>query len=168
MTLDQLAISAGVTKGFLSRVERDETSPSVATLVTLCEVLNIEVGILFSTPDVQLVSRMAAPHINLGGTGVTEYLMTPRSEAAVQVVHSVIEPGGHGGADLYTINCEREVLYVLKGSVELVLADRVQPLNTGDAITFPGGEPHTWRNRSKTRGAEVIWTLLPAPWSGSA
>jgi hypothetical protein len=41
-------------------------------------------------------------------------------------------------------------------------------LSTGDALTFPGGEPHTWSNASASRGAEVIWVLVPAPWSGSA
>ena len=39
LTIDQVADSTGLTKGFLSRVERDLTSPSVASLVTLCQVL---------------------------------------------------------------------------------------------------------------------------------
>jgi transcriptional regulator with XRE-family HTH domain len=167
-TLDQLASASGLTKGFLSRVERDETSPSVASLITLCEVMSIEVGSLFSAPDVALVRRADAPAINLGGTGVTEQLMTPRTQSNLQLVHSTIEPGGHGGKDLYTINCEVEVVYVLKGSVELLFSDRTQKLATGDALTFSGGEPHTWVNASATRGAEVVWVLIPAPWSGSA
>jgi transcriptional regulator with XRE-family HTH domain len=167
-TLDQLATASGLTKGFLSRIERDETSPSVASLITLCEVLSIEVGSLFTAPDVALVRRNEAPAINLGGTGVTEQLMTPRGQARLQLVHSSIEPGGTGGKDLYTINCEVEVLYVLKGAVELILTDRTQRLAAGDALTFAGGEPHTWVNASQTRAAEVIWVLVPAGWSGSA
>jgi transcriptional regulator with XRE-family HTH domain len=167
-TLDQLAIASGLTKGFLSRIERDETSPSVASLITLCEVMSIDVGSLFTAPDVALVRRDEAPAINLGGTGVTEQLMTPRGQAKLQLVHSSIEPGGSGGKDLYTINCAVEVLYVLKGAVELVLSDHSQKLNAGDALTFAGGEPHSWVNASQTRPAEVIWVLIPAPWSGSA
>ena len=167
-TLEQLAAATGLTKGFLSRVERDETSPSVASLVTLCEVMSIEVGSLFTAPDVALVRRDTAPLINLGGTGVREQLMTPRRQARLQLVHSSIEPGGSGGKDLYTINCEVEVLYVLQGAVELVLSDRRQELSAGDALTFAGGEPHTWVNASDTEPAEVIWIMIPAPWSGSA
>lgn len=167
-SLDQLAAASGLTKGFLSRIERDETSPSVASLITLCEVMSIEVGSLFAAPDVALVRRNAAPTINLGGSGVTEQLMTPRGQAKLQLVHSAIEPGGTGGADLYTINCEVEVLYVLKGTVRLLLRDRAQKLSAGDALTFAGGEPHSWVNPSLTRPAEVIWVLVPAPWSGSA
>ncbi|MGB3337961.1 MAG: helix-turn-helix transcriptional regulator, partial [Devosia sp.] len=39
LTLDQVAQAAGLTKGFVSRLERDDVSPSVASLVTVCEVL---------------------------------------------------------------------------------------------------------------------------------
>ena len=167
-TLDQLASATGLTKGFLSRVERDETSPSVASLITLCEVMSINVGSLFSAPHVALVRRDGAPAINLGGTGVQESLMTPRGQSKLQLVHSSVEPGGSGGNDLYTINCEIEVLYVLKGAVELKFSDRVQRLSAGDALTFAGGEPHTWTNASSRHPAEVIWVLVPAPWSGSS
>jgi len=167
-TLEQLASASGLTKGFLSRVERDETSLSVASLLTLCEVMSVDVGSLFSAPDVALVRRDEAPAFNLGGTNVTEKLMTPRAQSALQLIHSRIDPGGTGGSDLYTINCETEVVFVLKGSIEMVFSDRTQKLSIGDALTFSGGEPHTWHNVSASRGAEVIWVLVPAPWSGSA
>lgn len=166
-TLDQLAVSSGLTKGFLSRIERDETSPSVASLITLCEVMSIDVGTLFAKPDVALVRREDAPLINLGGRLVVDHLMTPRAQSKLQLVHSSIEPGGTGGSDPYTINCEVEVLYVVKGTVDLILIDQKHRLTAGDALTFNGGEPHTWVNASQRRAAEVVWVLVPAPWSGS-
>jgi transcriptional regulator with XRE-family HTH domain len=167
-TLEQLANAAGLTKGFLSRVERDETSPSVASLITLCEVMSINPGSLFSAPDVDLVRRDAAPAINLGGSGVDERLMTPRGQAGVQLVHTTAEPGATGGPELYTINCEVEVAYVLKGTIDIIFAGRRERLTAGDALTLRGNEPHTWENPSSSRGAEIAWVLVPAPWSGSA
>jgi transcriptional regulator with XRE-family HTH domain len=168
LTLDQLAAAAGLTKGFLSRVERDETSPSVASLITLCEVMSLDVGSLFTASDAALVRRDTAPAINLGGSGVSERLMTPRRESSLQLVHTIAEPGGTGGKDFYTINCKLEVVYVLKGVVDVLFPDRRQRLTAGDALTFAGNEPHTWVNPSQSRGAELIWVLVPAPWSGSA
>src|SRR4051812_49949635 len=44
LTLAAVAAQAGLTKGFLSRLERDEVSPSVATLVTVCGIVGISVG----------------------------------------------------------------------------------------------------------------------------
>ena len=67
LTIDEVARITGLTKGFLSRVERDMTSPSVSSLITLCDVLSISVGSLFEAPDVQFVPAGTGPRINLGG-----------------------------------------------------------------------------------------------------
>ncbi|GGM98247.1 hypothetical protein GCM10009721_26520 [Terrabacter tumescens] len=112
--------------------------------------------------------RETAPAINLGGVGVTERIMTPRGQARLQLVHTTAQPQASGGKELHTINCEVEVLYILKGSTDIVLADRRQRLTVGDARTFPGGGPHTWENASETQVAEMLWILSPAPWSGSS
>ena len=68
LTLAQVAESSGLSKGFLSRLERDETSPSVATLVQLCQVLSLPVGALFEEPEIQKVTRTAAPRPTAGAT----------------------------------------------------------------------------------------------------
>lgn len=167
-TLEQLATASGLTKGFLSRAERDETSLSVASLVALCEVMSINPGSLFSAPDVEVIRRDEAPAINLGGTGVSEQLMTPRGQSRLQLIHTTAEPGATGGPDLYTINCEVEVVYVLRGTVDVVFSDRRERLTAGDALTLRGSEPHTWENPSRADDAEMVWVLAPAPWSGSA
>ncbi|TDN88451.1 helix-turn-helix domain-containing protein [Microbacterium sp. BK668] len=167
MSLGQLAETTGLSKGFLSRLERDETSPSVATLVQLCQVLSLPVGALFTEPEVQKVSFVDAPRINLGGVHAQERLMSPRGEHRVQLLHSELQPDAHGGADLYTINCDVEVLHVIEGRVTVRFADRSVPLSAGDALTFPGREPHTW-HVDGGRPATVVWVIVPAPWSGSA
>ena len=167
MTLAQVAGTTGLSKGFLSRVERDETSPSVATLVQLCQVLSLPVGALFAEPEVQLFSFADAPRINLGGVSADERLMSPRGEQRVQLLRSELAAGAHGGADLYTINCDVEVLHVISGSLEVRFVDRTMMLDAGDALTFPGREPHTWRVVGG-RPAVAIWVIVPAPWSGSA
>jgi transcriptional regulator with XRE-family HTH domain len=167
LTLARVAESSGLSKGFLSRVERDETSPSVATLVQLCQVLSLPVGALFAEPEVQRITRADAPHINLGGVGVSELLMSPRGESRVQLIRSSLEPGAHGGHELYTVNCDVEVMHVIAGAVSVQFADRSVRLDTGDALTFPGREPHTWHAEDEAP-AEVCWVLTPAPWSGSA
>ena len=60
-----------------------------------------------------------------------------------------------------------EVLHVISGVVTVRFADRSVHLDAGDALTFPGREPHTWQV-DEEHGAEVCWVLSPAPWSGSA
>lgn len=51
---------SGVTKSFLSRVERDMTSPSVASFVGICDALGLSLAELFQTPNTTLVRRAHA------------------------------------------------------------------------------------------------------------
>lgn len=164
LTIDDVARTTGLTKGFLSRIERDITSPSVASLITLCGVLSIPVGSLFEQPDVQLVRADEAPRINLGGVLTEERLLTPRNEARLQVIRSTIAPTGHGGEQLYSINADIDVVHVLRGSIVVRFSDADWVLEPGDSLTFQGREPHSW-HVAGDQGAELIWVLAPAPWS---
>ncbi|KAB1660314.1 helix-turn-helix domain-containing protein [Pseudoclavibacter chungangensis] len=166
LTLAQVAEASGVTKGFLSRVERDETSPSVATLVGLCQVLSVPMGALFVEPEIQVVRAGTAPRINLGGRGVTEHLVSARSESELQIVRSTMAADATGGDELYTISSTVEVLLVLSGEIVVRFIDREIELSAGDSITFPGREPHSWRTGAE-QGAEVVWCLSPAAWRGT-
>lgn len=164
LTLAEVAAGTGLSKGYLSRIERDETSPSVATLHSLCQVLSVPIGSLFEVPETAVVRLDTAPHINLGGHGVLERLVTPRQQAKVQMLHSTIAANADGGTDLYTINCEVEVLHVISGEIVLRFDARSIVAREGDTVTFYGSEPHSWHCEVETR---VVWVLIPAPWSGS-
>jgi transcriptional regulator with XRE-family HTH domain len=166
LTIDQLAEATGLSKGFISRVERDETSPSVTTLVTLCQVLSLPIGALFEPPEHEVVHLADAPAINFGGSLVDDRLLTPRAEAGIQLLHSVLEPGASGGAEYYTIACETEVLHVVEGGVTLRFPRHDIELAAGDTMTFTGRQPHTWDNNTASR-AVLIWAIVPAAWSGS-
>ncbi|WP_091068596.1 helix-turn-helix domain-containing protein [Klenkia brasiliensis] len=167
LTIDQLAEATALTKGFISRVERDETSPSVASLVTLCQVLSLPVGALFDDPVQRVVPLADAPLINMGGSGAVERLLTPRAESRVQLLRSTLQPGASGGSQLYTINCEVESVHVLRGRVTLRFASESVELAEGDTLTFSGRDPHTWSNPADVE-SEIMWTIVPAAWSGSA
>lgn len=166
MTIEQVAVACGLSGGFLSRVERDETSPSVATLVSLCQVLSLDVGSLFKDSDTGVVPLASAPAVHMGGRGAFERLLTPRAQAKVQVLRSTLEPGSTGGDEMFTVNCDVEVTHVLSGVMEIRLPTETFVLNEGDTLTMPGREPYTWRNPSDLP-TEVVWVLCPAAWSGT-
>ncbi len=166
LTIEQLATATGLNKGFISRVERDETSPSVTTLLTLCQVLSLPIGSLFEPPEHDVIRLADAPQINFGGSLVDDRLLTPRNEAGIQLLRSALEPGANGGADFYTIACEVEVLHVLRGGITLRFPQHDVELKAGDTVTFAGRQPHTWLNATSRR-ADVMWVIVPAAWSGS-
>lgn len=166
LTLEKLAQASNLSRSFISRVENDTTSPSIATLVQLCQVLSLPVGNLFTQPEIQLTYLDTAPLINMGGQGVTERLVTARSEARVQVIHTTAEPHAHGGAELYTVSSEIEVVHIISGTVSMEFNSHYVRLDAGDTLTFSGREPHNWSAHEE--GATLTWTLIPAAWSGSA
>ena len=161
MTIEQVAEAAGLSKGFLSRVERDESSPSVASLVTLCQVLSLPIGDLFATPETHLTRASEAPRISLGGEGIVERLLTARSERRLQIIQAEIAPRGRGESELYAVDCDVDVLHVVRGQIQLVMTNDHYELSAGDTLTFPGREPHSWVNPSDDP-ATVLWVLVPA------
>lgn len=161
MTIEQVADATGLTKGFLSRVERDLTSPSVASLVTMCQVLSIAIGDLFAVPETSLTRAGEAPRISLGGEGIVEKLLTARSERRLQVLQADIAPHGSGESELYAVDCDVDVLHVVRGTLTLIMTNEQYTLNAGDTLSFPGREPHTWVNPTE-EPATVLWILVPA------
>jgi transcriptional regulator with XRE-family HTH domain len=163
LTLEAVAEAAGLTKSFVSRLERDQVSPSVASLVAVCDVVGLRVGELFEQPSTAVVRNGEGTAINFGGTRVEETLLTPGTQRDVQVIRSHILPGGHGGKDLYALDTQVEFVYVAQGRLLVVLEEDTVALAAGDALTFPGRTPHTWRNASATEPCDVLWVLAPAP-----
>jgi transcriptional regulator with XRE-family HTH domain len=163
MTIEAVAGATGLTKGFISRLERDEASPSVASLVAVCEAIGLRVGALFDPPETAVVRAGQGRPISFGATAARETLLTPGTQQQVEVIHTVLEGAGHGGEELYTLDCDTEFVYVVGGRLELLLEDETVTLGAGDAMTFPGRTPHTWRNHSATTRCEVLWVLSPAP-----
>jgi transcriptional regulator with XRE-family HTH domain len=162
-SLDQLAKNTGLTKGFISQLERDMTSASVASLVRLCEALQISVGSLFQAPRTLLTTAAEAPAINFGGSGLKEQLLSPRDNA-LQVIRSEIAPGGGSGEEPYSLDADAEVVHVLHGQIVVHLDEDVYTLQVGDTLSFSPRQPHSFYNPSRQATAVVLWALTPSPW----
>jgi len=161
LTIEHVADATGLTKGFLSRVERDLTSPSVASLVTLCQVLSISIGDLFAVPETHLTRKGEGPRISLGGDGIVERLLTARSERRLQILAATIEPFGRGESEMYAVDCDVDVLHIISGELTLLMTQESYDLKAGDTLSFPGREPHTWENRT-ANPVEALFILVPA------
>ncbi|WBM78807.1 helix-turn-helix domain-containing protein [Cryobacterium breve] len=164
LTLEAVSTAAGVTSGFLSRMERDQVSPSVSSLVAICDVVGLRVGELFEAPATQVVRAGEGAPINFGGQGAEEFLLTPgcaNPHAGDPLPHPARWVGGPGPLRAR----ERSGVRPRSGRrlSSLVIGEDVFLLDTGDAMTFRGRDPHRWRNPSSAESCEVIWMLAPAP-----
>jgi transcriptional regulator with XRE-family HTH domain len=163
MTMAEVAEQSGLTKGFVSKLERDLANVSVASLLRLCDAIGISVGALFSESKGEVVRHEAYPPVNFGGLGgVTEYLLTPSGEKRMQAILSDIEPGGGSGDEAYSLPVDVEFVFVLAGMLGLKVAGQDIVLATGDAFTFPPSSEHTFRALDDSRPTRVLWVLTPA------
>ena len=161
LTIRQVAESCGLTEGFISRLERDLTSPSVATLVSLCAVLKIDAGELLSHTEAARVRLATAPKLAAQTGGTEERLLTPRRESRLQVIRAELAPGTTGSSQHYSVNSPVHFAHVLEGRMTLAFQDQSWDLEAGDSLTFDGNESHTWTTPAD-RGATVLWCLTPA------
>ena len=160
-TLQAVAEEAGLTKGHLSQIERDIASPSIAALVRICSILDLDIGALFAPATTSLVRADERPGISLGGVGVREFQLAPAARG-LRVTLTVIEPGGGSGDEPYGYDGEAEFLLVLAGSLEITVDGESFVLEQGDALTFGARDPRTWRNPSASEPAQALWVWTPS------
>jgi transcriptional regulator with XRE-family HTH domain len=162
LSLAGLAARSGLTKGFLSQVERDLTSPSVGSLLRLCRALDLPVGHLFDGAGTPLVRAGERTPIAFGGSGVSEFRLTPAGEGRVMLLLSEIAPGGGSGDEPYALGSDAEVAHVLEGTLHIEVAGTHYRLAAGDTLSFEAGAEHRWHNPSAAVPTRVLWVLSPA------
>ncbi|HEU5420487.1 MAG TPA: XRE family transcriptional regulator [Streptosporangiaceae bacterium] len=161
-SMAEVAEQSGLTKGFVSKLERDLANVSVASLIRLCDALEISVGSLFRASVGEVVRRDARPPINFGGSSVAEYLLTPSGEKRMQAILSEIEPGGGSGAEPYSLPADVEFVFILAGELQITVAGEPITLGEGDALTFPASTGHHWSVDPPAGPARVLWVFSPA------
>jgi transcriptional regulator with XRE-family HTH domain len=162
VTLRQLAEQAGVTESFLSQVEREVTSPSIASVQRIARALDLGIAELFADgePQSRLVRRADRRRISYPGLDSVDEFLTAGSGGRLQVIVSTVEPGGGTGEEAYTHDSDEEVVVVLTGSLELWVADEHHLLEEGDAIAYSSRLPHRNRNPGD-RQAVILFCSTP-------
>ena len=162
LTLRDVADRAGVTESFLSQVERDVTSPSIATVHRIARALGLSIAQLFAedADTGRVVRREARRRVAYPGLRSVDEFLTSNMAGRLQVIMSTIEPGGGTGEEPYTHDSDEEVVVVLAGVLDLWVADEHYVLREGDAITFPSRLPH-WNANHGEDPVQVIFCLTP-------
>jgi transcriptional regulator with XRE-family HTH domain len=165
MTLDDVAHEAGLTKSFVSAVERGETSPSIGSLYRICEVLGVPVASLFETapaPESNVVRRADVRGVSFGGEGVENLVLSPRGERRAQVIETHVAPGGSPGPEPWSHSGDLIIATVLEGSLEFRFEDHTTALYAGDTIAYSPADPHSWGNPSDDAPALALFFGMPA------
>ena len=160
LTQEELAARTELTKGFISQLERDLTSPSIATLVDILAALGTDVaGFFRESQEEQVVYSADDMFVKEEADGSTiQWLVTNAQKNALEPILVTI-PAGLSLAEDDPHEGE-EFGYVLSGSVTLVLGTKRYRVKKGGSFYFRPTRLHYLINSGKVE-SRVLWVSTP-------
>jgi transcriptional regulator with XRE-family HTH domain len=160
LTLLQLAQRAHCSDSLISKIEKGNATPSLATLHRLAVALNTNIAALTSPtePTGGPVMRQGERPMILGGGIALERIVPPSRNGLLQANIHILQPGQCSDGQIEHVG--EEVGYVIEGTVELTLGSTSYILHTGDAFAFTSETPHGYRNGGATT-AKIFWVNTP-------
>ena len=162
LTQEELAARTELTKGFISQLERDITSPSIATLMDILEALGTNVSEFFSDREEDGLAVYSSEDMFIKEdeeAGVTiRWLVTNAQRNALEPILVTLAPGASTEAD--DPHEGEEFGYVLSGTITLLCGEQKQKVRRGDAFYFHPTGVHYLLNSGKTEG-KVLWVSTP-------
>ncbi len=160
LTQKELADRCELSKGFISQLESNQTSPSLSTLEDILTTLGSSFHEFFSdeTGD-NPVCRKEDVFVKETDDGVTIHWLIPNAQKKdIEPILVTIEPGARTETDLPHMG--EEFGHVLSGAVTLVLGEKRYRVRKGDSFSYKPSEQHYLHNTGKTP-ATVIWVCTP-------
>jgi len=154
----ELAQKSGISSNAISLIERDENSPSVATLQSLAAALNVKMSFFFDDEEPQSILHVKAgkrPVMTSKGVKI-EGIGGELNRQEMEPFRITLEPLSKSG-DRQVVHTGHEFVYCLRGIVEYIIDGEIYPLETGDFLMFEANLPHIWRN---TTDQEVEFLLV--------
>ncbi len=160
LTQEELAARTELTKGFISQLERDIASPSIATLMDILEALGTDIAAFFNeTQNEKVVYRAEDMFVKEADDGgAVRWLVTNAQRNALEPILVTLPSGA--GTEPDDPHEGEEFGYVLQGSVWLLLGEQRFRVRRGDSFYFRPVAPHCLRNAGRAE-ARVLWVSTP-------
>jgi len=161
LTQEELADRAELSKGFISQVERNLTSPSISTLVDILQCLGSNLKDFFSSDDdeEQIVFSYSDYFEKKDEElhNKIEWVIPNAQKNIMEPIRLTLEPYGSTYPDLPHEG--EEFGYVLTGAVKIHIGNKVHKAKKGDSFYFtPTGKHYIEAGK---QGACIIWVSSP-------
>ena len=143
MTLEQLATDSGLTRSYLSKLERGLSSPSIGSALKIADALGTTLDRLYGQhDDKDPVAVVRAKNGKPGEPGT--YLSLVAGLAPDRLMRAfIVRPGRTAKRGRIMSHHEgEEILFMLTGRIELHIGKRKEVLNPGDCVQFDSTIPH--------------------------
>ena len=159
-TLEELSRRADLSSPYLSRLEAGERQPSLAALISLAQAFEIPISALFEQS--LAVSRIAVTRADSGQPHISNGAMyTPltgkRDKTHLNAV--LLDVPARRTDKTMNRHDSEEFVYILSGTVTLIVGDETVTLSAGDAAHYDAREPH----RMDAVGGKATALLIATP-----
>lgn len=161
-SLQEVAGRSGLSRAFISQIERDQVGPSVASVARLAAAYDISLSELFMGRQPAhggLVRQADQVRITYGESRFWDEVLSPSTDGKLLVLRSTILPGADSGP-AYSHLADEECVVVISGALDLRVGGVSHLVQAGDAMTFDSRRPHAWSNTGD-EPVVAIWSITP-------
>ena len=159
LTQEELADRSELSKGFISQLERNLTSPSITTLMDILQCLGTSIGEFFNeAPDEQIVFGKQDYFVKEDTEYKNEikWIIPNAQKNTIEPIYLTLQAGGSTCPD--TPHEGEEFGYVRQGAVSIHLGNKTYKAKKGESFYYTADKTHFLSSKN---GATLIWVSSP-------
>ncbi len=159
LTQEELADRSELSKGFISQLERDLTSPSIATLVDILQCLGTNINDFFTAySDEQVVFKKTDyfEKSDMDLLNKIEWIIPNAQKNMMEPILLTLQAGGSTYPD--NPHEGEEFGYILQGSITIHIGTATHRAKKGESFYFVPAKKHYITSKT---GAVLLWVSTP-------
>ena len=161
LTQEELADRAELSKGFISQLEHDVTSPSISTLADILQCLGSSLSEFFAAPLEEKVVYTYDEYFEKEDDdlhNLIEWIIPNAQKNMMEPIRLTIKPGGRTYPD--NPHEGEEFGYVLKGKIDIYIGNRIYRAEAGESFYYKPDKTHYIKTAGDDE-AMLIWISAP-------
>ncbi|HEY3599349.1 MAG TPA: XRE family transcriptional regulator [Paraburkholderia sp.] len=158
-SLSELAERSGVSKAMISKIERNEASPTATVLGRLSGAFGLQLSTLLALAEQagMRISRVdEQPVWRDPETGYTRRAISPRNGAILELVEVTLPPAARVSYPPSAFVFQHQQIWVTAGTLVFEEGDIVHTLNTGDCLQLGPPVSCTFANQTEAMCVYVL------------
>ncbi len=159
LTQGELADRCELTKGYISQLENNLNSPSIATLTDILSALGSNLSDFFQEEKQEKVVFSKEEFIEKNSDGVLFNWLVPNAQK--NMLEPVLVELCEGISTSLDVPHEGEEFgFVLEGKIAVALGGKSHVCKKGEAFYYSADKPHQISNKGKNK-AKFLWISTP-------
>ena len=159
LTQEELADRCELTKGYISQLENDLNSPSIATLTDILVALGSSLSEFFQEETDEKVVFSKDEFIEKDSDGVLLHWLIPNAQK--NMMEPILVELAENTETAGDVPHEGEEFgYVLEGKIAILLGNKQHTCKKGEAFYYTASKPHSIINKGRGK-AKFLWISTP-------